>query len=148
MFFFFFYLETLLQKPKIVFQLSVDDVRHRCAQRDGGSEDRSLVPVITYKEFSAQMGSATCSPDETHFFSVVLFFFFLLLYSVFANVDRGGLLYRASQGRGGMASLQGQYWTTRKSKERTTSAPVNEELQLMIIFHYRLGWSFRPRCTN
>lgn len=75
MFFFFFYLETLLQKPKIVFQLSVDDVRHRCAQRDGGSEDRSLVPVITYKEFSAQMGSATCSPDETHFFSVVHFFF-------------------------------------------------------------------------
>lgn len=75
MFFFFFYLETLLQKPKIVFQLSVDDVRHRCAQSDGGSEDRSLVPVITYKEFSAQMGSATCSPDETHFFLGCTLFF-------------------------------------------------------------------------
>lgn len=57
--------------------------RHR-ARREQGREDRSLVPVITYKEFSTQMGWDTCSPDETHF----LFFFkvgvkvtFPLLYS-------------------------------------------------------------------
>lgn len=45
----------LLQNLNLL-QPTVYVLSHRCAQRDRGREDSSLVPVITYKEFSTQMG--------------------------------------------------------------------------------------------